>query len=429
MRDEDHDDSGPLTSEVNLEPVRFIARTDAVLRFGALMLGAGASSARVRDTMERAARALGIHRLHSRVGMTDIVVTVDRRPMFRTRVIEVRRPGVDAARITRLQRLSHEIEGGVTAAHLQSALDRIEQAPPLYPSIVRVIAAAAACAAFAFLNNGGWQECLSVGLAVLLGQSVRMLLARAALNEFLSVFIAASAALLGYEAVSFLLDALGAPPGDYAAAFTSAVLFLVPGFALVTGALDLARLDLNAGMMRVVYACLVLLATGCALWAVAALFQTSATTIATPALAEPLLSLARLVAGFVGVLGFAVLFSTPLAIALTAATIGAVANVGRLLLVDIGVTAPVAAAAAALAVGIGAFAVSGAVRAPRVTLTVPAVLIMIPGAAAYRAIIATIEGHTIVAVQHGVQAVLVVVALAIGLTVARTVTEFEWNRP
>jgi len=28
-----------------------------------------------------------------------------------------------------------------------------------------------------------------------------------------------------------------------------------------------------------------------------------------------------------------------------------------------------------------------------------------------------------------VQAVLVVVALAIGLTVARTVTEFEWNRP
>ena len=35
-----------LTDELRLEPVHFIARTDAVMRLGALMLGAGASSAR-----------------------------------------------------------------------------------------------------------------------------------------------------------------------------------------------------------------------------------------------------------------------------------------------------------------------------------------------------------------------------------------------
>jgi hypothetical protein len=80
------------TEELRLEPVQFIARTDAVMRLGALMLGAGASSARVRDSMERAAHAVGIDTLHTRVGMTDIVVTTSRGQMFRTRVTEIHRP-------------------------------------------------------------------------------------------------------------------------------------------------------------------------------------------------------------------------------------------------------------------------------------------------------------------------------------------------
>ena len=39
------------------------------------------------------------------------------------------------------------------------------------------------------------------------------------------------------------------------------------------------------------------------------------------------------------------------------------------------------------------------------------------------------KGDTISAVQYGVTAVFVVVALAVGLTVARVVTEREWQRP
>ncbi|HYP72731.1 MAG TPA: hypothetical protein VEP72_01480, partial [Microbacterium sp.] len=52
---EGRDAEPTLTAELRLEPVQFIARTDAVMRLGALMLGAGGSSARVRDSMERAA--------------------------------------------------------------------------------------------------------------------------------------------------------------------------------------------------------------------------------------------------------------------------------------------------------------------------------------------------------------------------------------
>ncbi|GAA2003152.1 threonine/serine ThrE exporter family protein [Microbacterium ulmi] len=417
------------TAELRLEPLHFMARLDAVLRLGQLMLGAGASSARVRDSMERVAHAVGIDDLHSRVGMTDIVVTAQRGALYRTRVAETRRPGVDAGRISQLQRLTHSVAGGVTTAQLQAGLDRVERTPPRYPVIVRVVAAAAACAAFALLNNGGWQEAIAVGLAVAAGQWVRILLARARLNEFFVVFLAAVVALLGYLAVITLMEAGGIATGQHDAALTSAVLFLVPGFPLVTGAMDLARLDLNAGIARIVYACLVLLATGTAVWAIAATFQSSPISTAPPELYEPLLSVVRLVAGFVGVLGFALLFQTPWWFACTAATIGTIANVGRLLLVDAGTMPAVAAAAAGVAVGVGAFAVSTRIRAPRVILTVPAVLIMIPGAASYRAIVATIDGDTVSAVQNGGQALFVVVALAVGLTVARILTEREWQVP
>lgn len=429
MPDESHEPLPDGTAELHLEPVRFIARTDAVLRLGTLMLGAGASSARVRDTMDRTARALGLERLESRVGMTDIVITAQRGQLFRTRVAEVRHPIVNSERIAEVMHLSHRVSDGVEVADLQRELDRIERMPRRYPTVLRVAAAASACAAFAFLNNGGWAECISVFLAVAAGQFVRMRGARLQVNEFLLVFLSAATSLLGFLAISHLIELLGAPSPQYGAALTSSVLYLVPGFPLVTGALDLARLDLNAGVNRIVYACLVLLSTGCAVWAVAAIFDTSAIDTATAQLAEPLLSAGRLVAGFVGVLGFALLFSTPWRTAIAAATIGTVANVGRLLMIDLGVMAPVAAAAAGLAVGFGAFAIAQAVRAPRITLTVPAVLIMVPGAAAYRAIAGTIDGDTLSAVQNGVTAVFVVVALAVGLTVARVVTEREWLRP
>lgn len=417
------------TEELRLEPVQFIARTDAVMRLGALMLGAGASSARVRDSMERAAHAVGIDSLHTRVGMTDIVATTSRGQMFRTRVAEIRRPAVDADRLTELKRLTARLAPGTAATTLQRELDAVEARPRRYPDIIRVVGAALACAAFALLNNGGWQEFLAVGIAAGVGQFVRMRLARLRTNEFLVVFAAAMSALLVYIAVASVLSAAGLPGGQHDAAVTSAVLFLVPGFPLVTGALDLARLDLNAGVSRVVYATLVLLATGTAVWGVATIFHATVTQTAEPLFDEPLLSVVRLVAGFVGVLGFAVLFDTPPAIALTAAALGAVANVGRLAMADAGATPPIAAAVAALAVGLGAALFGGRLRAARVTLTVPAVLIMVPGAAAYRSITGVIGGDTLAAIQNGFTAVFVVIALAIGLTVSRVLTEQEWSLP
>lgn len=53
---------------------------------------------------------------------------------------------------------------------------------------------------------------------------------------------------------------------------------------------------------------------------------------------------------------------------------------------------------------------------------------MVPGAAGYRAIHYLNSGDTLQALAYGVEAVFIVIAIAIGLTLARSVTDINWLR-
>jgi uncharacterized membrane protein YjjB (DUF3815 family) len=59
-------------------------------------------------------------------------------------------------------------------------------------------------------------------------------------------------------------------------------------------------------------------------------------------------------------------------------------------------------------------------------VSVPAVVIMVPGVSAYRAVFYISNGDTTQALAYGVQAGLVVVALSVGLAVARMLSDREW---
>jgi uncharacterized membrane protein YjjB (DUF3815 family) len=52
---------------------------------------------------------------------------------------------------------------------------------------------------------------------------------------------------------------------------------------------------------------------------------------------------------------------------------------------------------------------------------------MVPGVSAYRAVFYLSNGDTTQALAYGVQAGLVVVALSVGLAVARMLTDREWG--
>lgn len=406
-------------------------KSDAVCRMGSMMLNAGTGSYRVKAAMGRVAGALGIEQLEAQVGLTEIVATTRARGTFRTQVVEVPAPVVNADRIAALLRVSLRAAPGLTATELQHQLDVLEAKAQHYPAAAIVCGAAAASAAFALLNNGRWQECLAAAVAASCGKIVQLSLRRLRLNHLAIIALAATTACLVYvlsaQLLHWILPTAQTPLHEVA--FTSAILFLVPGFPLLTAALDLARFDFTSGVSRLLYASLITLAAALGAWLVAGTFGLAPGEIPQPDLPVPLLLTLWAIASFVGVFGFAITFNTPMRAALAASTIGTAANVGRLAAVGADWNPLICAIVATTVIGLLAGWASQRLPAPRIILSVPAVLIMIPGAATFRALVAIIDKDPLGALSNGFTSLGIVISLASGLVVARMLTDPAWISP
>lgn len=421
-----HPDRVP--DEAALEPVELIRHSGAILRIGRLALSAGTGSYRVKSHMARVGRALGLDRVEAHVTLTEITATSHRGPIFRTELTEVRSVGVNADRMSELERFAGTLPPSIDVADVDHELDRISTKPLLYGALGNALWTGVACAAFAFLNHGGPVECGAVFLAAAGGQAVRRALFHRGVNQFGVTMLAAAVASLLYLGLVFGLGNVVDITGSHEAGYISAVLFLVPGFPLVTGALDLAKLDFSAGLARVSYAIMILASAALAVWGVSSLAGVDPNASLQPMdLSGPLFFVLRAVASFCGVLGFAVMFNSPWRMGLIAATIGMIANVGRLYMVDAGVVPQAAAAAAALVVGVLAAWIAPTQGIPRVTLSVPGVVVMVPGAMVYRAVNGFNGGDITAAIENVVDAGLVIVAIVIGLAVARMLTDKGWT--
>lgn len=412
--------------EDELEPVGLISQSGVVLRVGRLLLASGSGSYRVKISMNQVAHAVGLTSVESQVTVSDIIATSHRGSIFRTQITHADKIGVNAYRIAQLERLCSALEPGTSVAEVNARLDEIERQPLLYGPFANAVFTALACSAFAFLNNGGPVEVLVVFLGAALGQFSRRFMLHRGYNQLGVTMLAAAVASFVYLGIVNVLFWTGAVSSIHESGYVSAVLFLVPGFPLITAALDLSRLDFSAGVSRLTYALMIMMSAALSVWAVSAVMGLTPEPAAPLAL-HPALELAlRLAASAVGVLGFAVLFNSSWRVVFAAAGIGMIANVARLELLDAGVVAQGAACVAGLIVGVLANIVAPRLNVPRLTMCVPAVVIMVPGAAAYRAVYFLNTGETIDALAYGVQACFVIIALAIGLTVARTVTDRSW---
>jgi uncharacterized membrane protein YjjP (DUF1212 family) len=411
------------------DELELIRRSGVVLRVGRLSLSAGTGSYRVKASMARVARAFGIERHEAHVTLTEITTTSHRGRSFRTEVTEVRSIGVNTDRLAELEWLAQDVDrrGVSSVEHVEAELDRIESKKPLYPTAVNAAWAGLACAAFAFLNGAGPIEILGAAVGAALGQGLRRVLLHRGYNQFGVTMLAAALAATSYLGFVQLIELIGVG-GRHEAGYVAAALFLVPGFPLVTGALDLAKLDFSAGLSRLTYALMIFVSAAFALWAVSIIVGLTPDPPVALTLAPVTLYLLRLVASFVGVLGFALMFNGSGRMAVVAAAIAAVPNAGRIALVLLANWPPQAAAAvAACAVGLLAAWVAPRLNVPRITVYVPAVTIMVPGVPAYRAVYYLSEGDTIAALGYGVSAVLIVAALAVGLAIARMLTDREWG--
>ena len=418
---------GDQEFEDALEPVHLIRRSAVVLRAGVLMLGAGTSSLRVRQLMRTVARAVGLDEMQAQITFSDIALTVSRRGIFRTQVGEIASPGVNAHRIAMLHDLNSTLADQVTATEIDDVLDRIEHTTRLYPEWLVTVWVAVACASVAVLTGGSWREVVAVLPASAVSFLVYRFLGRRQVNLLPTVLVASAIATGGFTLVAALLTAvLGTPSPRLAAGFICAAIYLVPGFPLVTGGLDLTRIDLNAGLPRVTYAAMVMLSITIGVWIVSGLAGIS--PVPVPALNGPpaLVWLALVAASFLAVAGWATMFNSPWPMALASGVVAVIANVPRLLLLQHGVSNHIATFVGCVIIGLACHLAGVWFKMTKIIMTVPTMLVMIPGSSALRTLIYFDQADVVQAMRNAIATVLAVIAMVAGLSAARMLTDPEW---
>lgn len=312
----------------------------------------------------------------------------------------------------------------MTTASIHKELDTIEHIPSFYSSAKLGLAAALACSAFTFLLGGGVIEMLLVFIAAGIGNYIRTKMIHRHFTLLLNISVSISVACLIYALCLKFAQVMFNVSSVHEPGYICSILFIIPGFPFITSGIDLAKLDLRSGIERLTYSSIIVLVATVFAWIMALILNLTPSDF-TPIYMNAVLRLVlRIIASFCGVLGFSFMFNSSLKMAGTAALIGCLANTLRLELVDF--TAMPAAAAAfigALTAGLLASVIKKNSGYPRITLTVPSIVIMVPGLYLYKAIYNFGIMSLSDAVTWFISAVMIIIALPLGLIFARILTD------
>ncbi|MFR5422709.1 MAG: threonine/serine exporter family protein [Oscillospiraceae bacterium] len=261
------------------------------------------------------------------------------------------------------------------------------------------------------------------------GQYVRARLTRRRLTLFGCIALSVAAACLVYAGLFRLASLLFPIEAQHQAGYICAMLFIIPGFPFITSGIDMAKQDMRSGLERLAYAIMIVVVATLTAWLMALLLRLQPMDFLPLALPVWTRILLRLAASFCGVFGFSLMFNSPVKLASVAAVIGALSNTLRLELVSLAGFPPAAAAfLGALAAGLLASVYKQRSGYPRITITVPSIVIMVPGLYFYRAVYDLGTMNLGDSASWLVASLLIVISLPLGLICARILTDSSFRR-
>lgn len=410
----------PITEAPLTEKASIIGRS------GLMLLSCGTGAWRVRSSMNTLAEQLGIT-CTANIGLMSIDYTCFDGDDCFSQSLCLTNTGVNTSKLNRLEHFINEfstIGKSMSGEALHAHLDEIEEVHGLYSPIALGFAAALACGCFTFLLGGGVFEMVCAFLGAGLGNFVRCKLTKHHFTLFLCIVSSIAVSCLTYAGLLKLAEALFAVSTQHEAGYICAMLFIIPGFPFITSGIDLAKLDMRSGLERLAYAIVIILVATVTAWIMALILNLKPVDFPDLNLGQYSMLIFRLLASFGGVFGFSIMFNSPISIATSAAIIGAIANTLRLELVDLAGFPPAAAAfIGSLTAGILASLIKNKVGYPRISITVPSIVIMVPGLYLYRAVYNMGAMSLIVSASWFASAMLIILALPLGLIFARILTD------
>lgn len=414
-------DANVLISEASL-----VSKATMIGRLGLELLSCGTGAWRVRSSLNRISKSLGVVCSFD-IGLMSISFNCFDGTKSLSQSLSLSNTGVNTYKLYALEKFVKNFakeRSTMTCADFHKKLDDFGKISSQYSIPILGLASAVACCGFTFLLGGGLWEMLLAFIGAGIGNMVRNALIRRKYTLFMNVAISVSAACFSYAVLFRILNILFNISNVHQSGYICAMLFIIPGFPFITSGIDLAKLDLRSGIERLTYAVIIILVATLSAWVMALILNLKPVDFELIELELWQKIIFRLIASFAGVFGFSIMFNSPVKLAATASCIGSLANTLRLELVDLCNFPPALAAfCGAFTAGLLASLLKKKIGYPRISITVPSIVIMVPGLYFYKGI----YNLGIMSLSESASwlsaAILIAFSLPLGLVTARILTD------
>lgn len=390
-------------------------KAELILTVGQLLMENGADTPQIVRDMKRVAAYMGIpaEKFHLHIMYTTLMLNISDEHHSHTSFRKCPKHAINMKIISDISRLTwRTLRDHYTLDEFKGELAAIANRPR-YNHWLTICAAGTGCGSFCTLFGCDLNAAIYTAIAAIIGKIVQIQCAeRFGFNPYVSMTLAAFSALSVADLMHLLPTSTPWHP------MIAASLFLVPGIPIINSLTDMLNTYLVSGAARILHTLVIVGAT--AFGIVFAIGMSDFDPFQGLIFPEKNYLLFALAAA-VGAASFAVIFNLPKRLLIATALGGAICVCTKnFLVLELSMSSAVGTLAGATLVSILAVKAIHLLHTPSLVLVVPAVIPLVPGVKIYYSLFAIINidklssEYFLKAVQSGVDAVLVILAITIG---------------
>lgn len=390
-------------------------KAELLLTVGQLLMENGADTPQIVRDMKRVAAYMGIpaEKFHLHIMYTTLMLNISDEHHSHTSFRKCPKHAVNMKIISAVSKLTwRALKDHYTLDEFKGELAAVAKSPR-YPHWMTIGAAGTGCGAFCTLFGCDANAAIYTAVAAIIGKLVQMQCAeRFGFNPYVSMTLAAFSALSVADLMHLLPTSTPWHP------MIAASLFLVPGVPMINALSDMLNTYLISGVARILHTLVIVGATVFGI--IFAIGMSDFNPFMDLILPERNYMLFALAAA-VGAASFAVFFNMPKRLLIAAALGGTLCVCTRNFFVfELDISSDVGTLAGATLVSILAVKAIHWLHTPSLVLVVPAVIPLVPGVKIYYSLFAIINIYKLSledfleAIQIGVDALLIILAIAIG---------------
>ena len=406
-------------------------KAELILTVGQLLMENGADTSQIVRDMKRVAAYMGIsaEKFHLHIMYTTLMLNISDETQSHTSFRKCVKHAVNMCVISAISRLTwRAMKEHYTLDEFKGELHAVATHPRSYPHWLTILSAGTGCGAFCTLFGCDIHAAIYTMISAIIGKIVQLQCAeRFGINPYISMTFAAFSATICAYFMHLLPTTTPWHP------IIAASLFLVPGIPLINGLSDMLNTYIISGAARTLHTLIIIGAmTFGIVFAIGMADFESFTQLAMRPDSNYVLFAT---AAAIGAASFSILFNLPPRLLYAAAIGGAICVCTRnFFIFELSLSSAVGTLAGATLVSIIAVQAIHWLHTPSLVLIVPAVIPLVPGVLIYRLLFAIINirritlDELLLAVQSGVDALLIILAIAIGVAMPNIFAKRSFER-